>query len=133
LSCFVDASAVVAILGREPERALFLQKLDEFKAGRVSPIVMYESCLAVSRLLGVSVLEAEDIVATFVRDSNLEVCSIDSPTASMALQAFRRFGKGRHKASLNMGDCFAYACAKVLRVPLLCKGEDFIHTDIRIA
>jgi len=51
-----------------------------------------------------------------------------------ALEAFARFGKGQgHRAGLNMGDCFSYACAKMRNVPLLCKGNDFIHTDLSLA
>ena len=61
------------------------------------------------------------------------IISIDDQIGVEALNAFSRFGRGRHKAALNMGDCFSYACAKVHRVPLLSKGNDFIHTDIRFA
>jgi ribonuclease VapC len=68
-----------------------------------------------------------------MQETDAQVVSMDRHIADLALDAHRRFGKGRHKAALNMGDCFSYACAKAHRVPLLCKGDDFIHTDIRIA
>lgn len=61
------------------------------------------------------------------------VVPIDKSISDLALQAFERYGKGRHKASLNIGDCFAYACAKRHKVPLLFKGNDFGMTDVEIA
>ena len=76
---------------------------------------------------------AEKIVLDFLKDIHGEMIDLDEKIARQAMQAHARFGKGRHKASLNMGDCFAYACAKVHRVPLLCKGDDFTHTDIELA
>ncbi|CAN5295645.1 hypothetical protein BH09PSE1_BH09PSE1_29370 [soil metagenome] len=59
--------------------------------------------------------------------------SIGASEHRLALEAFDRFGKGRHPAALNMGDCFAYACAKSLAVPLLYKGDDFAQTDVEAA
>ena len=61
---------------------------------------------------------------------SLYVADMERPSPAMFLALAC---KGRHRAALNMGDCFAYACAKMNRVPLLCKGDDFVHTDIRIA
>jgi ribonuclease VapC len=133
LSCFVDSSAIVAILAREPDRDALLKKLDSYGAGYVSPLVTYESCLAVSRLIGLSTTASEEVFATFATGSKLVLLAIDGTITTLALQAFTTFGKGRHQASLNIGDCFSYACAKMLRVPLLCKGDDFVHTDIRMA
>ena len=65
--------------------------------------------------------------------AGVECVSIDAKIGSVALDAFARYGKDRHRAALNMGDCFSYACAKVHRVPLLCKGGDFKLTDIKLA
>jgi ribonuclease VapC len=58
------------------------------------------------------------------------VIALDEAMARLAVEAFRRYGQGRHKASLNFGDCLVYATAKQLRMPLLYKGEDFGHTDL---
>ena len=77
--------------------------------------------------------EARAAVDNFVVTSGAIVVPIDRAVGDAALDAFVLFGKGRHRASLNMGDCFAYACAKMNRLSLLCKGDDFVHTDIRIA
>lgn len=62
--------------------------------------------------------------------TEIDVVSFDRDQAEFARMAFRRFGKGRHRAGLNLGDCFSYALAKSLATPLLYKGEDFIHTDL---
>lgn len=130
---FVDASAIVAILVDEPERHEFALKIGQ--AGRVitSPISVYETVLGVVRNLKCSLPDAVDEVRDFLGRSESRVVEIDSNIGFVAIEAFQKFGKGRHRAGLNLGDCFAYACAKIHRVPLLCKGDDFIHTDITIA
>jgi ribonuclease VapC len=80
------------------------------------------------------VAEAREIVEQFQRIFAIKSVAIEARFAKAALEAFEQFGKGQgHRAKLNMGDCFSYACAKLLKVPLLCKGDDFTHTDIRIA
>lgn len=66
----------------------------------------------------------------FVAAAEIEAVSFDRDQAELARLAFRRFGKGRHRAGLNLGDCFSYALAKSLAAPLLYKGDDFIHTDL---
>jgi ribonuclease VapC len=63
----------------------------------------------------------------------VEIAAVDAELARLAADAFARFGKGRHRAGLNYGDCFAYALAKARRAPLLFKGDDFVHTDIEPA
>jgi ribonuclease VapC len=72
-------------------------------------------------------------VKDFVRTHGIEIASLGEREYDLAIQAYADFGKGRHPASLNMGDCFAYACAKAHRATLLFKGNDFGKTDIRIA
>jgi ribonuclease VapC len=74
--------------------------------------------------------EARRAVADFLKAADLRVVPIDRREAEIALIAFERFGKGRHPAALNMGDCFAYACAKAHRVALLFVGDDFPQTDV---
>jgi ribonuclease VapC len=63
----------------------------------------------------------------------VEIVALAPQHAEIAIEAFRRFGRGRHRAGLNIGDCFSYALAKATDLPLLFKGDDFIHTDIRPA
>jgi ribonuclease VapC len=68
-----------------------------------------------------------------LRDGGFEIVSVTPQQAMIAIEAFRRFGRGRHRAALNIGDCFSYALAVTTDHPLLFKGNDFIHTDLRPA
>jgi len=130
---YVDASAIVAILVDEPERHDFAIKID--RAGRVltSPLSIYEAALGMARSVKCTLHEASDEVRDYLERSESKIIDINADIAMTAIETFARFGKGRHRAGLNMGDCFSYACAKIHRVPLLCKGDDFIHTDIELA
>ena len=65
-----------------------------------------------------------------IAKARIELAPVDADQAVVAREAFRQYGKGRHPAALNLGDCFVYALAKVLNQPLLCKGRDFILTDL---
>lgn len=129
---FVDASAVVAILGREPDCGQLIERLEEAATIVVSPIVVYESALAVARIRQVSIDIAHRSVDKFLVSVGAEIMPIDTAIGAAAIAAFTRFGKGRHPAALNMGDCFAYACAAERGLPLLCKGLDFPRTDARL-
>jgi len=80
-----------------------------------------------------TVPRSREAVEEFLMIGNIRVIDISAQDARTAIEAFSRFGKGRHKAGLNMGDCFSYACAKERGIPLLCKGNDFVHTDIELA
>jgi ribonuclease VapC len=130
---FVDASAVVAILTYEPEKGLLSAKLESSERVLTSPMAIYEAVMGVARKVNCGFQEARRSVSAFLREAEAETIVVDEAIGHAAIDAFERFGRGRHRAGLNMGDCFAYACAKAHRVPLLCKGDDFIHTDIRIA
>jgi ribonuclease VapC len=68
-----------------------------------------------------------------LRDARVEIAAVTPQQAELAIEAFRQYGKGRHPAALNIGNCFSYALAKATDLPLLFKGNDFIHTDIRPA
>lgn len=74
-----------------------------------------------------------DLVERFLRDADVEVVAVDADAAGRALSAWRRFGKGRHRAALNLGDCFSYALAEDTGAPLLCAGDDFAATDLPTA
>lgn len=127
---FVDASAIVAILTYEDEKILFQDKLKSATKILVSPLSLYEAILGVRRKLACSMDRAQDAVAAFTSEVQGEIIAIDEAIGIEAIAAFARYGKGQHRASLNMGDCFAYACARSRNVPLLFKGDDFIHTDV---
>jgi ribonuclease VapC len=130
---FIDASALVAILLSEADKESLQTKLGEAPVRYTTPMSIYETVLGIDRKLQCGLTVARREVSGFLASTQTAVCDITESVGEEALTAFERFGKGRHRAALNMGDCFSYACAKVLKVPLLCKGDDFIHTDIRIA
>jgi len=125
---FVDASAICAIILREPGFEVLTERL-EF-ASVTSPLALYEATLAIARAKQGGVAAARRDVARFLAESRMIVSDIGPADYEAALDAFERYGKGRHPARLNMGDCFAYACARTRGVPLLFKGDDFSQTDI---
>jgi ribonuclease VapC len=130
---FIDASAIVAIVTREPQYQDLAAKLAKTSARLTSALATYEATMALARMVREDFSHASMSVASFVQATRTRHVLIDEAIGNAAVTAFQQFGKGRHKAGLNMGDCFSYACAKVHRVPLLFKGDDFIHTDIQIA
>ena len=95
--------------------------------------MIYESTTGLARRRACSIEDAEILVSAFVEETRAEMIEIGAATAREAARAFARYGRGKHKADLNMGDCFAYACARERDLPLLFKGDDFVHTDISMA
>ena len=131
---FVDASAIVAILTREPEADALADVLENSRAAITSPIAIFEAVLGICRKRYASIEEVEHDVGEFLEVAGVRTAPITDKEAHTALAAFSRYGKGRgHPAQLNLGDCFAYAMAKNGRTVLLFKGEDFDKTDIRAA
>lgn len=130
---FVDASAIIGIIADEEDRLSLSARLA--KAGKVyvSPVVLYEATAGLARKRACPIEQAEELVDLFIEESSAEMIQITAAIGREAIKAFRIYGKGRHKADLNMGDCFAYACARAYRIPLLFKGNDFGHTDIIVA
>jgi len=130
---FLDASAIIAIIARESDAATLERRLAKAEQTYVSPVVIYEAVAGLARLGQTSIGSAEEMIDAFLENVDAEVIPITAQLGRDALAAFSRFGKGRHAAALNMGDCFAYACAQHLATPLLCKGDDFRRTDITLA
>jgi ribonuclease VapC len=128
---FVDASALVAILTREPEARALVDRLGHETGRLTSSLAVFEAALAVARKRGVTVEEARRDVLDFVRGAQMTIREIGEEEGFIAIDAHARYGKGRHPAGLNMGDCFAYACAKLSGATLLYKGADFDATDLR--
>lgn len=127
---FVDASALTAMIAGEDDAASLLERLQKGNSRITSPLAVWETGVAIARLLGISVPQAGREVENFLAEVEIELIDVPAPAARIALDAFDRFGKGRHAAKLNMGDCFAYACARHYRQPLLYKGDDFALTDV---
>ena len=126
----VDTSALVVLARSEPERSAFNTVI---ASGRV--LVGAPTLLEASMVLPAMVTQerAEAFLARFLADPWVEALPFSVEMFQAARAAFYSFGKGRHPAKLNFGDCMAYAVAKVRDVPLLYKGDDFSLTDIRSA
>ncbi len=126
----VDTSALVAILFREPDAERFVQALAAAPVRLLSAVTRVELSFVIEgrkREAGRADLEL------LLRDSAFEVVSVTAQQAQIAIDAFRRFGKGRHPAGLNIGDCFSYALSVATNYPLLFKGDDFETTDVQPA
>ncbi len=125
-----DSSAVVAILLREDGYEVLVRKLASAEAPGVAAPTLVETGIVLSARLGRS---AEHLLTQFLAESGLSVVSFGEAHWRAAVDAFVRFGKGRHAAALNFGDCIAYATARLAGVPLLCTGRDFPKTDLDLA
>jgi ribonuclease VapC len=130
---FIDSSALVAILVAESDADELALKMKDGDPLLTSPLARYEAAVGIARILKINPDDADRVVTKLVTRYGVRTLNVTADIGAAAVLAFDRYGKGRHKARLNMGDCFSYACAKVHRVPLLCKGDDFIHTDIALA
>jgi ribonuclease VapC len=126
----VDTSAIMAILQKEPEAPAFGAALTEGARIAISAATLVELCVVAESRAGAAVwAEVEALMA----DAAIEVAPFTAEQAALACEGWRRFGKGRHPAGLNLGDCFAYALAQERGEPLLFKGGDFALTDVRRA
>jgi ribonuclease VapC len=130
---FVDASALTAILTSEDDARELLARMRNHGKRFTSPLAVWEAVIAVARRLGLDIAEADGAVEDFLVLAEIEVRAVGPETRALAIAAFAKYGKGRHAAALNFGDCFAYACARIANAPLLYKGQDFAQTDIEAA
>ena len=127
----VDASALVAILGDEPERDNFIRRINAEEFTYISTASLLEVRIVLFSRFGNNGVLALD---SFLLKSGMTVVEVSPRMGEIAFEAYRRFGKGTgHGASLNYGDCFSYALAKYLEAPLLFKGGDFSRTDLPLA
>lgn len=126
----LDTSALVAIFFGEPEQADFTEKIYLSSKCSLSVASFLEISMVVERQLGP---DASRQVESFIRRAGITLEPVTIEQAYLARQAFLDFGKGRHPAGLNFGDCFSYALAKALGESLLFKGQDFRLTDVKCA
>ena len=126
----VDSSALIAILLDEEEKPSFAAAIVAADGARISAPNYFEASMVAEVRQGKAGCRDLDQLAA---ETGLEVVSFEAAHMEAARDAFRRYGKGRHKAGLNFGDCCAYALAKTLDAPLLFKGNDFALTDIKRA
>jgi ribonuclease VapC len=126
----VDSSAIIAILRDEPDAAAMAEALQEAPIRRISAVTYAQAAIVADNDCNPLLSRRFD---GLVRDAQMLVEPVTARQAELARQAYRDFGKGRHKAGLNLGDCFAYALAREMGEPLLFKGDDFCHTDVESA
>lgn len=125
----VDSSAWVAILRGEPERIEFLRMIDEASYVGISAATYFETAIVIDGERNPVMSRALD---ELLANAEAKFEPVTADQARIAREAYRDFGRGSgHPAKLNFGDCFAYALAKAKREPLLCKGDDFLHTDVQ--
>ena len=129
----LDASAIIAMLGDEAEGNRFAAALEGAATRSVSPVAVWETVVGLARVYPLSIAEARRKVAEFLATAEVEILVIGRPELDLALDAYDQFGKGRHPARLNLGDCFTYAAAVAGDAPLLHKDEGFRLTDVRQA
>jgi ribonuclease VapC len=123
----LDTSAIVAVLFDEPDAAVYAEAIGAADSCRISAANFVEIGIVVeaqTKGRGNRALDA------FLRRANVSIEPVTEEQAYLAREAYAEFGKGRHRAGLNFGDCFAYALAKVTGEPLLYKGNDFKKTDV---
>lgn len=126
----IDSSALVAILRREPDHHRFVQAIADAGRRLIAAPTLLETSMV---LAGGWQDEILDRLDAFLRAASIETIAFTAEHAAVARQAFLRYGKGRHRAALNFGDCIAYATARLEAMPLLFKGGDFRLTDIEAA
>lgn len=130
---FIDASALTALLTDEDDARELLARMQYAGRRLTSPLAVWEASVAIARVLDLALREAADALDSYLGLMEIKVVAVPPEAAATALDAFERYGKGRHPARLNFGDCFAYACARVYGQPLMFKGADFPQTDIEAA
>jgi ribonuclease VapC len=123
----IDTSAVLAILQNEPERRTFNEAIETAETRSMSTASFVESSMILESRYGADGVRDLDL---FIAKAQITLVPVDVELAHLARQAFRQYGKGRHPAGLNYGDCFSYALSRSLAEPLLFKGDDFTQCDI---
>lgn len=123
----LDSSAIVAIICREPGYQSLIDKVGAARHLLVGAPTLSETQLVLTIKLG---YDAGPVVEQFLTEARILVLPFSREHVSVFMEAFLRYGKGRHPARLNMGDCFTYATAKVARMPVLFIGDDFSKTDL---
>ncbi|RMF81689.1 MAG: type II toxin-antitoxin system VapC family toxin [Nitrospirae bacterium] len=126
----LDTSAVTAIFLQEPGYEVLLERLARARVLAMAAPSLLELGIVLSARLR---RDATPLVDRFLREAGVETIAFGEDHWRVAVAAWRRFGRGRHPAGLNFGDCIAYAAARLADQPLLCVGDDFPKTDLRLA
>ena len=123
----IDTSALVAMLTDEPDAELFEARVADDPVRTMSTASYLETAIVIESRFGESGGRELDL---WLHRASVSLVAVDADQAEVARAAYRRYGKGRHRAGLNYGDCYSYALARVSGQPLLFKGDDFGHTDV---
>lgn len=126
----LDSSALVAIALREPAADQLIRAIDSAEAVAVGAPTLVETAIVLTARLGGTAIET---LGEFLRDGDVTIIEFGESHWRTAADAFARYGKGRHPAALNFGDCLSYATANVAAVQLLATGGDFAQTDLLLA
>jgi len=133
VTIFVETSALVAIMLQEEGWEQLADKIGEARKPITTAVVVFEATCALSRQRQLTPKQAHEIVLATIEAANVTVAGFTPQMTEHAVAARELFGKGRHPAALNMGDCLSYGAARYFRAPLLFKGDDFSKTDIATA
>ena len=129
----IDASALTAIFASEDDAEHLLRLLEKARVRAILPLGIWESALALARIFARPIGGVTADLELFFERLDIRILPVTAETTRLAVIAHERYGKGRHAAKLNFGDCFAYAAAREHCLPLLYKGDDFALTDIEAA
>jgi ribonuclease VapC len=132
----IDTSAIVAVLRLEAEADTFLRAIATTDACFMSALSVLETSMVLAGARDQEKIAQEkiwDTLDAFLAVSRIDIIPFDKDQALLARAAFLRFGKGRHPAALDLGDCASYALATTRKLPLLFKGNDFTKTDLSVA
>lgn len=126
----IDSSAIVALILQEPGHEALASTITRAPEKGVGGPTLVECGIVLSARLG---YDARGLLARFIRAADISIIPFTEAHFDVAIGAWLRFGKGRHPAALNFGDCLSYAVARLAEMPLLCVGDDFPHTDLQLA
>lgn len=133
MAIFVDASALIALIVSEPDASTLSDRLERDSERLCSTVSVWETVAGLVRSYKLTIAEARERTRLFLDALDMRFVPMGEAEFDLATDAFARFGKGRHPAALNRGDCLAYACATSHGARLLFKGDDFSRTDIEPA
>ena len=125
----IDSSAIVALVLAEPIADAITTHIEDAEHRVLSAATYVELSIVIESLRGLAGLT---LVADILRDSEIEIVACDEDSARRSIKAWRRFGREKHSARLNFGDCFTYALADETGYPVLCTGNDFAQTDLEV-